>query len=586
MSYRQTVELHERGISSANIALLTHTEAKDVDLIIANHELEMRMAALGAERFLDRQEALKAKGKAHETSALMDFVFKHIKPAAAQIELWMEDNPRTKEARYLKQVDLHSAALMGIRAILSYNHRKDLIKFTALCSAVMKYCGMQTQDDMESATKAGRVVLKAVCDCSDGYFEIVKRPNDTPPHHLIHVIEVSESFFDWEDEHTKELAELMVIYRPMVIPPQPWTGVRHGGYYSDKLAHPFVRNLRKLPVSLYGVNAMPKMYQSVNKIQATPFTINKFVLDTALALKEKGIKHKAFLQDEPEKPHERYPKELRKEIEAAQEKLGLTKGAYDDLFTDTAKKDKPTFSKWIRKCLSKIINPEETALRDKLEADRYDLVQYMKWKKKLTSVRSKNRVINTALETACEYSDFDRHYYPHNCCWRGRVYPICSGLSTQGVGLQKALIKFAEGFALNAKGDENGEKALHFLKIHVANSYGLDKKPIIERIEWVDNNHALIEKIANDPIGTHEEWFETDEPWLFLAACKVYAGVIVDNLCAVSDIPLPMDGTCNGAQHYAAMTRDKKGAYGVNVLPNGTWGLQERLDELRKKVGV
>ena len=37
----------------------------------------------------------------------------------------------------------------------------------------------------------------------------------------------------------------------------------------------------------------------------------------------------------------------------------------------------------------------------------------------------------------------------------------------------------------------------------------------------------------------------------------------------------------NGAQHYAMMTRDTKGAYGVNVLPNGTQGLQERLDRLR-----
>lgn len=585
MSYQQVIDLHEKGISSSNIALLLQMAEKDVKLFSANYDLEQRMAALGADRFLDRQQNLKDKGKAHETSALMDFIFKHIKPAAEAIAKWMEENPRTKETRCLKEIDLHSAALMGIRAILSYNHRKDLIKFTTLCSSVMKYCGTDINSDIESATKAGRVVLDCVIDASGGFFTKVKRPNDTPPHHLVYVIEVTDEFYAWEDEHTKELAELMVIYRPMVVPPKPWTGVRNGGYYSENLTQPFVRNLRKLPVSKFGANAIPKMYESINRIQATPFSINEFVLDTALALKELGVKHKEFLQDEPEKPHNHFPSDLRKSIEDAQEKLGLTRDAYEGITGEMKKKDRPTFSKWIRSCLEKLVDPETARIKEGLEKDRFELVQYMKWRKKLTSIRSKNRVINTALETAIEYREFPEHYYPHNCCWRGRAYPICSGLSTQGVGLQKALIKFAEGFALNAKGDENGERALHFLKIHVANSYGLDKKPLKERVKWVDENHEIILKTANRPLDCYDEWLDTDEPWLFLAACKVYADVITSGLCAVSDIPLPMDGTCNGAQHYAAMSRDLKGAHGVNVLPNGTLGLQERLTELRSKIG-
>ncbi len=55
----------------------------------------------------------------------------------------------------------------------------------------------------------------------------------------------------------------------------------------------------------------------------------------------------------------------------------------------------------------------------------------------------------------------------------------------------------------------------------------------------------------------------------------------LDSLC---DIPIPHDGTCNGAQHYAAMTRDEQGAYQVNVMPNGTKGLKERLTALRKNL--
>ena len=34
-----------------------------------------------------------------------------------------------------------------------------------------------------------------------------------------------------------------------------------------------------------------------------------------------------------------------------------------------------------------------------------------------------------------------------------------------------------------------------------------------------------------------------------------------------SRLPVQMDGSCNGLQHYAALSRDAPGAHAVNLLP-------------------
>lgn len=36
----------------------------------------------------------------------------------------------------------------------------------------------------------------------------------------------------------------------------------------------------------------------------------------------------------------------------------------------------------------------------------------------------------------------------------------------------------------------------------------------------------------------------------------------------MSHFPIHQDGSCNGLQHYAALGRDKAGAYSVNLMPS------------------
>lgn len=280
-----------------------------------------------------------------------------------------------------------------------------------------------------------------------------------------------------------------------------------------------------------------------------------------------------WYQEIPKRPHNFRTKDLQATIDECNEILGIT--------IENREKHGKDFGQWVRDMLASIdSSSEKYKVKQRLEEARFNMVQYSKWRKQVTSIKSKNRVIKTALETANDYRDYPAIYFPANLDWRSRVYPMCAGLTTQGVCLQKALIKFSTGKPIGS------QDALDWLFIHTANTHGEDKASWNDRLEWTKNNRELIERVAEDPLDNVEDWIHTDDPWLFLAACEQMAKYYEHGLDAVVDIPIPMDGTCNGAQHYAAMTRDLDGAYQVNVAPNGTQDLKARLTELRAKLGI
>jgi len=584
MSYKQVAELYANDIDRKLIATLTGKSVDDVNLICDNEDLESRMSGEGYKRFIERQEDLKARGKVFETNAVLDFVYQTVRPVADLIEEYKLAHPKGMEAKCLVKYDSFNMALSAIRCIIGLSQKSGKqLKFTTACINVMEAIDLNIEKNM--AVKCGRVVLEAVLQHTGDKFEKVL---ETDGKNAVYVINATEAFFAWEEELTEELAEMAVMFRPMVVPPRPWDGLQSGGYHHETLKRSFIRNRKKLPLSQYGTKAIPRVYEAVNKIQATPFAVNQFVLDTALALKEQEVYHKKFLQELPEAPHDRYARDIRNAIEKDQELLGLDKDEFNvalenDAYDPETGKKKPkskliTFGKWIRSQLLKIVDGAAYDAKMRLEANRYDLVQLLKYKKALTSVKSKNRVINTALKVACDYREYTQIFFPHNLDWRGRIYPMTAGLTTQGVGLQKALLKFDKGLAIGR------EEALQYLLAHVAGCWGLDKAPWDERIEWTANNREFIQKVADNPVDTFDTWKEADSPWLFIAACNAMSDYYKNGLSSLCDIPIPVDGTCNGAQHYAAMTRDAHGAYQVNVMPNGTKGLRDRLTKLRGKL--
>jgi len=134
-------------------------------------------------------------------------------------------------------------------------------------------------------------------------------------------------------------------------------------------------------------------------------------------------------------------------------------------------------------------------------------------------------------------------------------------LNPQGSDHAKALLTFAEGKPIT------DHVAQGWLMIHGANTYGFDKASLEDRIDWTSEHEEDILACAADPIG-HRFWWDADSPWMFLAFCNEYAAFKREGFGYVSSLPVSIDGSCNGLQHYSAMLRDEIGGAAVNLIPS------------------
>ena len=75
-------------------------------------------------------------------------------------------------------------------------------------------------------------------------------------------------------------------------------------------------------------------------------------------------------------------------------------------------------------------------------------------------------------------------------------------------------------------------------------------------------------EIASDPIA-NKQWMEADKPFGFLAACFEWAKYISVGEDHISHLPIAMDGSCSGLQHFGAMLLDEGTCKAVNVLQSG-----------------
>lgn len=157
--------------------------------------------------------------------------------------------------------------------------------------------------------------------------------------------------------------------------------------------------------------------------------------------------------------------------------------------------------------------------------------------------------------------------------WRGRVYTLPAYLTYQGTDLAKALIAFADGGQIS-------ENNIPYLKRFGANTWGLDKESLHDRIKWVDENHeallnidATLLKGAAEPFGflafmlEYKKYINGGEQKILVNITNTLknperkkAGKIrnisvsfsgeIDQLCY---LPIYLDATCNGLQHLAAL---------------------------------
>lgn len=316
------------------------------------------------------------------------------------------------------------------------------------------------------------------------------------------------------DEVSAAVASNMILMKPTLIPPRPWTDARNGGFWSqDVQARRAVANLIIGRGKTRLTETPGPLLAALNTAQATPWRVNKRVLAVLEALWDGQM-------DTPLIP----PR--------GDDEMPLP-GRPDDIDTNEAAR-----KVWRREA-AKVYQK-----RTEAGVERFALIQ--------------------TLTAAREYAGRDRFWYVHRLDFRGRMYPMetSAAFHPQGRDMTKGLLEFADGKPLQTT------DAVRWLAIKGANSWGLDKKPLHDRVMWAhQEGREIALSVDRDPLAD-PRWQTADEPWQFLAWCFDWAGHFKHGDSWLSHSVVAMDGTCNGLQHYSAMLRDPVGGKATNLIPS------------------
>ena len=311
------------------------------------------------------------------------------------------------------------------------------------------------------------------------------------------------------DEYDIRMGLLAPVYLPCIIKPKPWTKPFGGGYHGQRIRRlTLVKTRSRSYLDDLGAVDMPKVYQSINTLQDTPWAVNPVVLEVVQDLRERGF-GTAGLPDREDLEIPPYPDKSHPDFERA----------------------------------------EKEWRRDAREIHEFNAINL-----------SKRLGIERIVYVAEQFAEYDQFYFPYQLDFRGRVYPVASDLQPQGCDLSRGLLQFG-----TAKAIDTPEQA-RWLAIHGANCYGVDKVSMEERVDWVDEHEEQILAVATDPLECRW-WEDADKPFQFLAWCFDWAGLLSDGYGYQSGLPVQMDGTCNGLQIFSLLLRDEVGGVGVNLVP-------------------
>ena len=291
---------------------------------------------------------------------------------------------------------------------------------------------------------------------------------------------------------------------PMLIEPNDWENDRQGGYILNEVMRGHDMVRRGDPTCIQG----DKPLDFLNKIQKVAYRLNPFIVGVAEELDRLERAVGKFL---PIIHHELPPKPV--DIEENEES-------------------------------------RHTYRRTCAEVHNLQAQEFRK------SCRTR-----MTMEAVARFKDRDKFYIPWSFDYRGRAYPIPAFLTPQDTDFGKSLLMFADGSYMTPEAED-------WLAFQVATTYGLDKSPMAERLEWVKNNTHLISCVASDPILHIHEWEAADEPWQFLAACDEYYHCVLKCDRHFTRAMIATDATCSGLQILAGLARDKNTAKLVNVLPS------------------
>ena len=306
------------------------------------------------------------------------------------------------------------------------------------------------------------------------------------------------------------------MFMPLVVPPKPWEAFDTGVYQDEILGAltPMVRKStaeQRRAVKHDFIKGIPDYVKAINALQATPLKINKKVVEVIKWIRDEGKRFEGFPDlDPPEQtPYPENPDE------------------HSEEYISQVRKDR---KKW-----------------------------HAKKREAVTNVC----VLQEDLKTMDYLAGFDQFYLGWSFDFRGRMYPV-SHYNYHRDDHIKATFMFARGKKLD-------ETAQGWLMIQLANVGDFDKvskQSLENRIQWVMDNEEMILACANDYVSTYDTWTKADKPMQFLAACWEYQKMLTDGLEYVCHLPISLDGTNSGTQHYSLALRNHHDAAMVNLVPS------------------
>ncbi|NBG94475.1 DNA-dependent RNA polymerase [Pyruvatibacter mobilis] len=524
-------------------------------------ELEEAMAVATRDAFYKEIEAARAEGREAETGYGRHILKHSVLPVAEAITEWLEKAQSGRPGRkhlavkYLTQIEADVAAYLALKEILD--------KFTGAGAVFTKTAlAIATSIEDELRFRKFREEARADFDASQKRLSAARAQNrerkktllrlmanrnnvswdNWPKRDKLHlgtlliemvrnvtgfievkrmtvgiketqyVIQPTPQAIEWIDRANANLELMAPKYWPMVCPPKRWSNPWNGGYWSGFLRRiPLVKSHNRHYLEELAEIDMPEVYDAINAMQETPWKVNGRVLSVLKEALETNLEIGSL---------------------PPVEDLDLPPVPEDIDTNDDAKKE---------------------------------------WKKRASRVygenlriRSKRMQVRRTARLAEQFAEYPEVFFPYQLDFRGRAYAVPLFLNPQGPDYAKALLTFAHGKPI---GDGPGAG---WLAIHGANVYGEDKVSLEERITWIEDRSAQIMAVDEDPWAPESIafWGEADKPWQFLAFCFEWAGYLREGASFVSSLPVNLDGSCNGLQHYSAALRDPEGGAAVNLIPS------------------
>jgi DNA-directed RNA polymerase len=329
--------------------------------------------------------------------------------------------------------------------------------------------------------------------------------------------EVESYLLDYSDTDVQSIRDVGAGL--MFCPPDDWHTLLGGGYLSPRRKqhaplmslHGIRKSERRRLRDTFTAENMPLVFECANYLQSIPMDMHMPTLDAIRGLWLEGggalgVPRRAL----PPKPALTLPETWEK-ASGTEEELEL-------------------FHKWKR------------------EATKwYDIAR--EW-------RSKVREVGGFLRAAQKVDG--PIWVPVFMDTRGRWY-YRGTPNPQGSDIAKAVIHFREKKPL-------GRRGVYWLKVAVANNFGFDKARFDLRAKWTEENWERIQQALPAP-GDAEDTLGKDAPWCMFSAAwelqRAYMSGDPESYC--SGVPVHMDATCSGLQHFSAILADAVGGLYVNL---------------------